>query len=172
MWRYEISWQHASRIERFGCFPDLSGREFTATYLLTIFGDENSVPVIEREDLELTDGQGNPADGYKISRAGAGENYSDTMHWRNGVSTPAALQRANLQISPHRRDRSLLGTIGFQPFLDAADGFRFMGFYNPHPTQFGNRRDMFRGVCWKRMVEISHMSLGIFNASMPPLSNG
>lgn len=114
-------------------FPDLASQEFAATYTLIIDGDGNAVPVITREDLELTDCQGAPADGYKISRAGTGENYSDTLQWRDGVSTSAASKRANQQVSPHRRDHTLLGAIGFQPFLDVADGLRFMAFYNPHP---------------------------------------
>lgn len=134
--------------------PDLTGRNFVAKYLVKIAGGPGA-PAIRREKLELTDEKGELAEGtgFDLNRGSvrtpqewaaikASKNSSggivfvgsaDYIGWRGIPGFPPVTEHSAEALSRTRRDQTMLGAIGYSPFLDVGDGLRCMGFYNFHP---------------------------------------
>jgi predicted ATPase len=109
--------------------PNLTGHSFVARYVLELAADQHALAAIEREALELVDQATGFAAGFEV-REGAVTKFRSKPD--SGLPLPVP-QPGELLLSATRPDHLLVGFIGTQPFLELADGLRFMGFYNFHP---------------------------------------
>ena len=158
--RQEVQIINGEKVDPSGqSIPDLSGRNFVATYLLQVSAREHATPLIRREKLDLRDETGELTGGFDLQRhpmvptnnLPPGLNlFLDVLNWRGSAAWPSPTKSTPEGSSSHRSDQTLLGAIGFSPFVDLGDGLRWMGFYNFHPDALRTLQKPLPGVMLKK----------------------
>jgi predicted ATPase len=103
---------------------DLQGQRFVARYRLKLTKGRWSAYGVEEEALDILLPTGEVYAHYGTEKGGG------SIRWRE---IPDPVYRFQSLPPTHRSDFPLLGFLGIQPFIDLADGFRWMGFYNFSP---------------------------------------
>jgi len=128
--------------------PNLEGHRFVAHYSLQLAGGPNCFPTIQKETLELTDEITGEKGGFDLRRSDVHSTTSvnekqpgglafrdaiGALLWKGGNSWSDSFKQAGIPGLPPRSDYCFLSVIGFQPFLNLAEGLRSMGFYSFYP---------------------------------------
>lgn len=142
-----------------GLVPDLEGRDFIARYLLEVEAGQQGAAHIRREQLDLTDHAGKLTRAFDlqggsvdIPAGGTGDASITTgvLAWNEVPDWPAFPKKTGESLLRHRFDQTLLGSIGYPPFLDLGDSLRWMGFYNIHPDAVRQLEKPLLGVLLKK----------------------
>jgi predicted ATPase len=120
--------------------PDLQGHSFVANYRVELTNNQHSLPTIARESLEIVDEATGSMAGFEVD-SGIITRFRSKLD-----SPPLPIAHSQELQAISRLDHLLLGFIGIQPFIDLADGLRFMGFYNFHPEAIRSARKPLLGM--------------------------
>ncbi len=118
---------------------------FTAKYTLELTADQHSLTTVAREALELVDETTKLTAGFE-ARGGVITRFRS----KPDSALPLPVPPSGELLSAARPDHLVVGFIGTQPFLEVADGLRFMGFYNFHPDAIRRLQKPRRGTLLER----------------------
>ncbi|HEY7312457.1 MAG TPA: AAA family ATPase [Gemmataceae bacterium] len=105
----------------------IAGKLFTARYDLELADDVGTAPpIIVKESLDVFDETGGLGAGFEVQGG-------NVWKWKSEPDTIQPLNHPSSLLGLIRPDYPLLSAIGAQPFLDVANGLRWMGCYNFHP---------------------------------------
>jgi predicted ATPase len=94
--------------------------EYVALYGMTLSANQANQPLSVREVLHFEDGTGNRVGRFEVS-------HGEAKWAENGAAMPSG---GRAVVPP---DHLYLGVLGEPPFLELADGLRYMGIHNFHP---------------------------------------
>lgn len=106
-------------------FPSI--HTHVATYRVEISAQHNASPSITTEAVKITDQTTQFDAGFVV--------HDGNIHeWKSKLETPEEIDIINPRhLFTLYRDRLLLSVVGTQPFVDLAEGLRWMGFCNFYP---------------------------------------
>lgn len=120
---------------------DVEGKTFSAKYHLRLSTNAHSVPLLDRETLEITDASNQRIAGFTMS--------DGMIDHTESMPEPEWIAMLPQSKQLFRSDHALLSMIGTQPIIDTWAGMRHMAFYNflpeamrrPQPPQPGRLLD-------------------------------
>jgi predicted ATPase len=125
--------------------PDQEGQVFSARYNLKLSVDASSIPIIERETLDIADAANQPVAGFEM-------HGGIVQRWKSKTDSGSAevFPHSSGLISLIRPDHPLLAVIGTQPSTDLWAGLRYMAFYNFNPDTLRRPQPPLPGVLLDR----------------------